>query len=358
MVGERCANSLCMPRGVPGKSAMLISNTVNAKQGFCYNPEFIGEGQIKGVTASEEDTSTTKYSYQPDLSKEDSTDAEPDSDYDSLELTSISGSEHMHDNCKEFIGHRDHTKKYYLTCSEVLPVNGTAREIAQGACLGLLPAETHVRRILETEPERSVLAGGGGQGNYKHVDGDVPACFPTNGAGPLQHHSEVHSPGQQTIAPGADIVPASDKFSTLTGVTDQKNHLRIKIFQKNCRSLKSDDRVEELEAELDASDKEWAVIMLNETWRVSGSELWSTKRDNIFFGSGCAEGRRGTGILLNAKWKRCVVKTVAVSPRLCYMDLKNAWIHKIRLISAYFPDSTYSDSVLSRNIRCSGRSYC
>ena len=25
------------------------------------------------------------------------------------------------------------------------------------------------------------------------------------------------------------------------------------------------------------------------------------------------------------------------------MDLKNAWIHKIRLISAYFPDSTYSD---------------
>ena len=90
--------------------------------------------------------------------------------------------------------------------------------------------------------------------------------------------------------------------------------------------------------------------MLNETWREDKKELWSTKRENVFFGSGCSDGRKETWILLNSKWKRCIVQTVAVSPRLCYIDLKNAWAHKIRLIAACFPDSSYSDSAYQEQL--------
>ena len=34
---------------------------------------------------------------------------------------------------------------------------------------------------------------------------------------------------------------------------------------------------------------------------------------------------------------------VAVNPRLCYIDLKDAWVAAIQLVAAYFPDSTYPD---------------
>ena len=51
----------------------------------------------------------------------------------------------------------------------------------------------------------------------------------------------------------------------------------VKICQKNCWSLKSDDRLEELERELDASEEIWAAVLLNETWRENEKELWTTK---------------------------------------------------------------------------------
>jgi len=98
----------------------------------------------------------------------------------------------------------------------------------------------------------------------------------------------------------------------------------VKIWQKNCRSLKSDDRVYELERELIRSGDSWDAVLLSETWREEEKEFWSTTDENLFFGSGCADGRKGTGILLHAKWKKRVTQAVAVNPRLCYIDLKGA----------------------------------
>ena len=39
-----------------------------------------------------------------------------------------------------------------------------------------------------------------------------------------------------------------------------------------------------------------------------------------------------------------------MSPRFCYIDLKNAWAPKRFLVAAYFPDSSYSDSAYQEQL--------
>ena len=95
----------------------------------------------------------------------------------------------------------------------------------------------------------------------------------------------------------------------------------MKIGHKNCRSLKSDDHVEELEVELEESVNDWAAILLNETWREQAEEYDTLESDHIWFGSGGAKGQHGVGILLHRRWAQCVRGWRAINQRIGVLEL-------------------------------------
>ena len=115
---------------------------------------------------------------------------------------------------------------------------------------------------------------------------------------------------------------------------------RLTLFAKNCRSLKSDDRVEELIRELDSTN--WDAILLSETWREAKREYWETAEGHIFIGAGWAENSRGVAILLRSKWKGAVADINYASERALAIDLRSKTL-KLRLISVYFPHGKYPD---------------
>ena len=123
--------------------------------------------------------------------------------------------------------------------------------------------------------------------------------------------------------------------------SSSENQICLSVYSKNCRSLKSDTDVGELLEEL--KYVQWDAILLNETWRVEPREEWDTEEGHRFFATGCPQGRRGVAVLLHRRWKRNVINVERISERLMYIDLRT-WIGKtLRLIPAYFPDSTYPD---------------
>ena len=61
-----------------------------------------------------------------------------------------------------------------------------------------------------------------------------------------------------------------------------------------------------------------------------------------YLGSGWHKKRRGVGILLHKRWKKCIISFVAVNERICYVDL-DAHKWKLRLIAVYMPDHNYSN---------------
>eukprot|EP00973_Karenia_brevis_P063372 8808388-Karenia_brevis.AAC.1 len=92
------------------------------------------------------------------------------------------------------------------------------------------------------------------------------------------------------------------------------------VLTKNCRSLASSDRFDELQAEL--KGEAWDVVLLNETWRQQEVEYWKTEDKHIFAARGHESGRRGVGILLHERWCHGVEAFQPVSERLCYLDVK------------------------------------
>lgn len=118
--------------------------------------------------------------------------------------------------------------------------------------------------------------------------------------------------------------------------------LRWRVYAKNVRGLKTEKRVYELLEELEGT--EWDAILLSETWRPEGEEIWTTAGGHLFMGSGFSEERRGVGILLHARWnhKRHFQNFIAINERVCYADV-SCGKAVLRLVSVYMPDSTYSD---------------
>ena len=71
-------------------------------------------------------------------------------------------------------------------------------------------------------------------------------------------------------------------------------HHDFTILHKNARSLCTDDKFDELLAEL--QNIHWHVIALNETWRTEKRELWTTKNEHhVYAGSGHNKSIWGVG---------------------------------------------------------------
>ena len=98
---------------------------------------------------------------------------------------------------------------------------------------------------------------------------------------------------------GNIVSPIFDEKDTPYISTMAKNEFII--FAKNVRGMTNDDRLAELEGELQLVNK-WSVCILSETWRKRQKDYYSTKNGNTFMYTGCEAGRRGVGFLVNGEW--------------------------------------------------------
>lgn len=156
-------------------------------------------------------------------------------------------------------------------------------------------------------PGNSCSGYGGGRGKYNYVPGDVPSVF----GGQRREKVDADSSCASMTNKNCET-EKSDKG--LDATTQWERTWRI--FTKNCRGLKTDDRIEEILCELRVSDVDWDAIMLTETWREEVRELWHTAEGHVYFGSGRAQGCKGFGILLNSRWKSKIRSTVVENERL------------------------------------------
>ena len=74
----------------------------------------------------------------------------------------------------------------------------------------------------------------------------------------------------------------------------------FRIIAKNVRGLKTDERILELIDELKMLTN-WDILVLNETWRLDGFEMWATDEGHLFCNAGCEAGRRGVGFLVHKR---------------------------------------------------------
>ena len=113
------------------------------------------------------------------------------------------------------------------------------------------------------------------------------------------------------------------------------------IFAKNVRGMTNDDRLAELEGELQLVNT-WNVCILSETWRKQQKDYYSTKNGNTFMYAGCEAGRRGVGFLVNGEWSAYISNFVPINERVAYLRIIKHGI-KLTIIGVYFPHTGYSD---------------
>ena len=91
-------------------------------------------------------------------------------------------------------------------------------------------------------------------------------------------------------------------------------------FHLNIRALTTDEKMEELLAELEGV--EWDAVTINETWRTSKEEIECLKSKHVWYGSGGSAGKHGVGLLLHKKWAGQVERFDAISPRLAVLVVR------------------------------------
>eukprot|EP00973_Karenia_brevis_P001477 200905-Karenia_brevis.AAC.1 len=133
----------------------------------------------------------------------------------------------------------------------------------------------------------------------------------------------------------------ADDKSVSNGSNDGNDNNELYIFLKNARSLSSEERFEELMAELDGI--RWDAIMLNETWRPHPEERDVLHNGHLWFGSGGEEGKRGVGVLLHKDLGRYVCRWVAINSRIGVLELNFNKTVKITLVVVYMPHAGYID---------------
>ena len=117
---------------------------------------------------------------------------------------------------------------------------------------------------------------------------------------------------------------------------------KIYICSYNVRSLKGQDRLEELESELSATRFRWSVIGLSETRR-KGEHLVQLNSGHVLYTKGGEKSVGGVGFLVNKNIKDRVVEYRGDSSRVASLTIKiNAKYH-LQIVQVYAPTSTHED---------------
>ena len=138
---------------------------------------------------------------------------------------------------------------------------------------------------------------------------------------------------------GSNVSPEHETTDISQTSTLAKNEFII--YAKNVRGLTNDDRLAELEGELELVET-WNICILSETWRKQKTDYFVTKTGNTFMYAGCEAGRRGIGFLVNAEWSSCINNFVPVNERVAYLRITKQNV-KLMVIGVYFPHTGYAD---------------
>ena len=111
----------------------------------------------------------------------------------------------------------------------------------------------------------------------------------------------------------------------------------------NVRSLKTDDRLMELEHELEHIT--WDIIGLSEVRR-RGIGYMTLKSGHQFFHSGNDSSHAGVGFLINKALAGNVIEVKGISERICKLVLQLNKKCKINVVQVYAPTSSYEDEVV------------
>lgn len=134
--------------------------------------------------------------------------------------------------------------------------------------------------------------------------------FTTNGTGP-QVGSQSHTPKRVCLMESGG---GKNSFK------QNRKHKMWKLFIAtfNVRTLKSQERLQELEEEL--MQINWDILGLSET-RLSEEKCTVLHSGHMFFqnNKGTNSHIGGIGILVNKRIKHLVTKTVAISDRVIYI---------------------------------------
>ena len=152
------------------------------------------------------------------------------------------------------------------------------------------------------------------------------------GLGEVDHSGYIDVAGS---LPGLDEVD-------LSGSTDIFTFAEPRIFGRNLQSLRTETRFEQFVLELDLLEY-WDVLMLNETWRESATEMIEFGDGHLFLGRGGTKGHAGVAFILHKRWKTRLKAFKPISDRVDYLGL-NIHGRKLRLVSLYMPHSDYPDT--------------
>ena len=116
------------------------------------------------------------------------------------------------------------------------------------------------------------------------------------------------------------------------------------ILSKNVLGMSNDDRLVEMQEELDLIQN-WDVVFLSETWRKPTNEYFTTHHGHIFMNCGCEAGRRGVGFFVHRKWAPFIQQFVAISERVSYIKIRHK-NKRLVMVSVYFPHTGYPDAMV------------
>ncbi|CAK1588891.1 unnamed protein product [Parnassius mnemosyne] len=119
-------------------------------------------------------------------------------------------------------------------------------------------------------------------------------------------------------------------------------HLRrLGLATYNARTLRTDEKMLELEEEIDKLD--WNIIGLSEIRRV-GEDMIIIESSNLFYhreGDHLSQG--GVGFIVNKSLVNNVVNIGSVSTRVAYLILRITKRYSLKVIQVYAPTSAHPD---------------
>ena len=166
-----------------------------------------------------------------------------------------------------------------------------------------------------------------------------PTCFNM----PVQINQWPSVPGGQN----APVLGSKQESRMAEGAKNLRVSCQgINICTLNCRSLSTEDRLLELEEELQHIT--WDIVGLSEVRR-KGEDFLDLKSGNMFYYQGTDNGRcSGVGFLVSKNIKNNVIKATSFSDRVAMLTIKLSKRYNAEIIQVYAPTSTYEDQVIEK----------
>ena len=114
-------------------------------------------------------------------------------------------------------------------------------------------------------------------------------------------NSELHDILRLSGGGSINYCEESEDTSNIACANKSLEHT-FRTILKNTRSLTSDERILELQSELEGVH--WDAVLVNETWRDEREEYMTLSSGDVWCGSGGTPGKHGVGILLHERWSK------------------------------------------------------